>query len=105
MVKYLLIQTTTDNKKWTTRLIKTLLENRLSADVHVSVIDSHYWWQNKIHNKTEYLLSIKTRARLIKKVESAIKECSEYDVPQIIAIPIVSGSSDYLNWIKENTTH
>lgn len=103
MVKYLLIQTTTDNKKWTNRLIKTLLENRLSADVQVSVIDSHYWWENKINNKKENLLSIKTRADLFKKVESAIQECSEYDVPQIIATPINQGSFDYLNWIKENT--
>ena len=105
MVKYLLIQTTADNKKWVNRLIKVLLETRLSADVQVSVIDSHYWWKSKIENKKEYLLSIKTRAGLIKKVEAVIQEYSEYDVPQIIATPIVSGSSDYLNWIKENTIH
>ena len=94
MVKYLLIQTTADNKKWANRLIKVLLETRLSADVQVSVIDSHYWWKNKIENKKEYLLSIKTHAGLIKKVEAVIQEYSEYDVPQIIATPIVSGSSD-----------
>ena len=103
MDKYVLIQTTTDNEAWTAKLIKVLLENKLSADVQVPSIDSHYWWQGEIHNKQEQLLSIKTRAFLIEKVESAIKECSEYDVPQIIATPIIAGSSDYLDWIKENT--
>ena len=103
MDKYVLIQTTTDNEAWTAKLIKVLLENKLSADVQVSVIDSHYWWQGEIHNKQEQLLSIKTRADLIERLESAIKECSEYDVPQIIATPIIAGSSDYLWWIKENT--
>ena len=103
MDKYVLIQTTTDNEAWTAKLIKVLLGNKLSADVQVSVIDSHYWWQGEIHNKQEQLLCIKTRAGLMEKVESVIKECSEYDVPQIIATPIVAGSSDYLGWITENT--
>ena len=103
MDKYVLIQTTTDNKAWTAKLIKVLLENKLSADVQVSIIDSHYWWKGEIRNKQEHLLSIKTRASLTEKEEFAIKECSEYDVPQIIATPIVAGSSDYLDWIKENT--
>lgn len=103
MVEYLLIQTTTDNKEWTKKLIGLLLENKLSADVQVSNIDSHYWWKGKINNKAENLLSIKTRVDLFERVESAIKECSEYDVPQVIAVPIMTGSSDYLNWIKEST--
>ncbi len=103
MDKYLLIQTTTANDEWSTKLINVLLENRLSADVQVSSIDSHYWWKGKVNNKTESLLSIKTRADLFDKVMAAIKECSEYEVPQIIATPIIAGSSDYLDWIKENT--
>lgn len=103
MDKYLMIQTTTDNKEWTEKLINALLENKLSADVQVSDIDSHYWWKSKVNNKPEKLLSIKTRADLFEKVMATIKECSEYEVPQIIAIPIVMGSSDYLDWIKEST--
>jgi len=103
MDKYLLIQTTTDNEAWTAKVINALLENKLSADVQVSSIDSHYWWKGKVNHKTERLLSIKTRADLFGKVESTIKECSEYEVPQIIATPIVAGSSDYLDWIKEST--
>ncbi|MBO7509024.1 MAG: divalent-cation tolerance protein CutA [Alphaproteobacteria bacterium] len=103
MDKYLLIQTTTDNDKWTTNLVKALLENKLSADVQVSSIDSHYWWKGKVNNKVESLLSIKTRADLFEQVKATIKEYSEYEVPQIIATPIVAGSSDYLNWIKEST--
>ena len=103
MTDYVLIQTTTDNQKWTTKLTDVLLKNKISADVQVSPIESHYWWKNKIHNKKESLLNIKTRVDLIEKAIATIKECSEYEVPQIIAIPIISGSSEYLNWIKENT--
>lgn len=104
MTDYILIQTTTDNDEWTTKLVKALLENKISADVQIARIDSHYWWNNSIQNKAESLLSIKTRAELIKKAEEVIKTCSEYEVPQIIAIPIIAGSLDYLDWIKENTS-
>ena len=103
MVQYLLIQTTTDNPEWTTKVINAFLENKVSADVQVSEIESHYWWKNEIHHKKEHLLSIKTRADLFKKAESLIQKCSEYEVPQIIATPIVAGSSDYLEWIKDCT--
>lgn len=103
MTSAIIIQTTTDNEPWTTKLVQTLLENHLSADVQLSEIHSHYWWDGKINFKDETLLTIKTRADLFEMVEKTIRENSEYKVPQIIVTPIVNGGKDYLYWIDKET--
>jgi periplasmic divalent cation tolerance protein len=48
-------------------------------------------------------LVVKTRARLFPEVVSAVKEIHSYEVPEIIALPIVEGNPDYLAWLKEET--
>jgi len=101
MTKPIIIQTTTDNQDWTDSLVKILLENRLSADVQLSDIRSHYWWKDEVRSKNETLLTIKTRESNFLKIEKVIKENSSYEVPQIIVTPIIGGSADYLNWIEE----
>jgi periplasmic divalent cation tolerance protein len=103
MTKPIIIQTTTDNPKWTQDLITALLENRLSADVQLTEIYSNYWWQGKVRNKNETLLTIKTKESLFSQVEKVILANSSYEVPQIIATPIINGNDNYLNWIKQET--
>ena len=103
MNEYIIIQTTTDNSEWMDNLIRALLENHLSADVQLSEIKSHYWWKGEVRNKAETLLTIKTKQSLFGAVESAIREHSLYEIPQIIMTPIVGGGTDYLNWIGVET--
>ena len=103
MTKPIIIQTTTDNQDWTDRLIKILLENRLSADVQLSDIRSYYWWKGEVRSKNETLLTIKTRESNFSKIEKVIRENSAYEVPQIIVTPIIGGGTDYLDWIEQET--
>lgn len=81
---------------------KTLLKNRDSACVNiVPGISSLFWWQDKLDSAKESLLIIKTKASLLDKVVTLVKEIHSYDTPEIIALPIIGGNLDYLEWIGE----
>ena len=82
-----------------------LLQEQLAACVNiVSPVNSFYLWQGKINNDTEVLLICKTRADLFQnEFIAAVKSVHPYEVPEIIALPIIMGSPAYLDWIKEAT--
>jgi periplasmic divalent cation tolerance protein len=77
-----------------------LVEEKIAACVQVSgPITSIYEWKGKIENAEEWVCVIKTRKNLYQKVEEAIKAIHPYEVPEIIALPILEGNKDYLDWI------
>ena len=78
----------------------TLLEERIAACINqLPEIRSHYRWEDQIHHDDEVLLLIKTSADLFARLEQTIKTLHPYATPEIIAIPIVAGSAEYLRWI------
>lgn len=104
MPGYIQVQTTTEKKEDAERIARVLAEKRLAACVQVlGPMRSTYWWQGRIDSAEEYLCLIKTRKALYKKVEKAIRENHPYAVPEIIGVPILKGSRDYLGWIKKET--
>jgi periplasmic divalent cation tolerance protein len=78
-----------------------LLDAKLAACISMTQIKSIYRWQGKIENDTEWQLMIKTDLSQFSALEAKIKEMHSYDVPEIIALPIVAGSESYLSWIGE----
>ena len=80
-----------------------LLEKKIVACVNlVKDIESSFWWQGKIDKANESLLMVKTKRSCFDDVVREVKQVHSYDVPEIIALPIVQGSQDYLNWIDDN---
>ena len=69
----------------------------------VSGIDSKFWWNGKINTAKEFLVILKARCSFFKKIEKEVKRLHSYEVPEIIAIPIIAGSREYLGWIGKNT--
>lgn len=100
MSDYLQVVTTTASHEMAQSIARALVQRRLAACVQVSgPIDSVYRWQNQIESSQEWVCSAKTRADRFGEVERAIRELHSYDTPEIIAVPIVAGSADYLVWV------
>jgi periplasmic divalent cation tolerance protein len=101
MKSYIQISTTTETKEQAEIIAGLLADKKLAACVQIlGPITSIYRWKGKVETTEEWLCLIKTRDNLYSKVEVAIKKLHSYETPEIIAIPIVKGSPDYLNWLK-----
>jgi periplasmic divalent cation tolerance protein len=82
------------------RLAKLLLEKKLCACVNIiKSVDSFFWWKGKIDRALESLLVVKTRKDRLAPLIKAVKAAHSYAVCEIIALPIMAGNKDYLNWI------
>lgn len=85
------------------RVATFLLDERLAACVNVlPSVRSHYWWQGAIESAEENLLLIKSSAGLFPAVQDAVRKVHSYDVPELLALPVVDGSADYLEWLRSN---
>ncbi|MBI3040111.1 MAG: divalent-cation tolerance protein CutA [Chloroflexi bacterium] len=81
-----------------------LLNQRKAACVNiVPRVDSLFWWQGKLDSAQESLLIAKTRASLLPDIIEMVKMAHSYDVPEIIALPVIGGNEDYLRWIDSET--
>ncbi|MEY4517428.1 MAG: hypothetical protein RLZZ499_27 [Cyanobacteriota bacterium] len=76
-----------------------LIEAKLAACVNLFPLDSIYLWQGKINQDQEYQLIIKTDLSKFDELAATIKTLHSYEVPEIIALPIIAGSKTYLDWL------
>jgi len=97
---YIVLFITTATTDEAQRISKVLLEQRKVACVNiVPRVSSLFWWENKLDSAHESLLIVKTKASLLNEVIRLVREIHSYDIPEIIALPIVGGNQDYLEWI------
>ena len=87
------------------RIAALLLERRLAACVNLlGPVHSLYTWQGEIHSDQEVLLLVKSRAELFEEhLIPAVREVHPYELPEIIALPVVAGLPSYLDWIEQVT--
>lgn len=86
------------------RIATELVEERLAACVQIiGPIESIYRWQGKVETATEWQCWIKTRRQHYDSLEAAIRRLHSYEVPEILAVPIVAGSEAYLKWLSDQT--
>src|SRR5512145_1258928 len=84
-------------------LAKSLVEKRLAACANlIPGISSWYWWEGKVNQDQEVLLMMKTSRDKFAALEKEVLRLHSYAVPEIIAVQIVEGSKNYLNWIEES---
>lgn len=98
------IHCTVPSKKIADDITKTLMKHRLVASItRIDNVKSTFSWDGEICNEKDYLLLIKTRRANYGKVKLVIEEINPYNIPEIIALPIVDCSEDYLKWLIKET--
>jgi len=97
--------TTVEKREDADRIASGVVNKRVAACAQVmGPIRSTYWWKGKVEEAGEWLLMMKTRQDLFSALEKEIKAIHPYEVPEIIALPIVAGSASYLEWIETETS-
>jgi periplasmic divalent cation tolerance protein len=95
---------TASNEDEAAIISRTLVEAGLAGCVNIiNNIRSIYSWQGKIEDEKEVLMIVKTQTLLFDSIAKKVKELHSYTVPEIIALPIVDGSAEYLKWLGEVT--
>lgn len=104
MTGCVLVLVTTGAAAEAERIATTLVNERLAACVNIlNPIRSIYRWQGAISDEQEWLLLIKAQAEDFAALEARVKTLHSYQVPEIIALPIVAGSEAYLHWLRSET--
>lgn len=86
------------------KIARGLVRAKLAACASVlRGLKSLFWWEGRIGKANEALIICKTMQSLVGKLTEFVCENHEYQVPEVIAIPIIGGNPDYLKWIKEST--
>lgn len=102
--EYAIVLVTTSEDEESHLIARVLLEQKKAACINIiPKIKSMYWWNSTINESKESLLIIKTSIALVEDVIRLVKEIHSYDVPEIIALPIVSGNHEYLEWVAKET--
>jgi periplasmic divalent cation tolerance protein len=96
------VTTTLPNQGAADELAARVVEERLAACAQVlGPLSSIYRWQGKVEQASEWYCHIKTTLERLPALRTRIRELHPYEVPEIIAVPILQGDADYLEWIQE----
>lgn len=103
MTDYIQVQTMFSSKEDAEKLAQDLVSWKLAACVQVLAAKSTYRWKGRVVKELEWLCLIKTRDDLFAEVAKNIKKVHPYEIPEIVALPIVLGSRDYFDWLGSET--
>ena len=99
---YIVLFITTANAEEARHISGALLEQKKAACINiVPKVSSSFLWQGRIDSTQESLLIIKTKASQLDELVRLVKDIHSYDIPEIIAVPIVGGNQQYLEWIDK----
>ena len=104
MSEIMLVYSTTPDEETAKKFAKELVEQKLAACVSMMPgIQSVYRWKGAVEEATEVCLMIKTTRARFQELASRILSLHPYDVPEIVALPVVEGLPSYLQWVGEET--
>lgn len=99
---YIVIMSTVSSQLEAGRIGEILVNSRLAACVNiVPGVTSYYRWGGETHTDKELIILVKTSRANYDKVQDTIREHHSYELPEVVALPIVEGSEQYLEWLGE----
>lgn len=100
---HIVIFVTASNNEEAQKIANKLIESKLAACVNIiDNIKSVFWWEGKQDFANETLLIIKSKKSKLSKIIKLVKSVHSYQVPEIIALPIIAGDKKYLRWLDES---
>ena len=103
MTDKVVILVTASSRRECRKIARRLIEEKLAACVNISQpIQSVYRWEGKVENNREFLMFIKTTRDLFPQIKAEIDLIHSYHTPEIICLPIIDGSANYLQWVGDS---
>lgn len=103
MTDKIVVLSTCASEEEAARIARELVGARLAACVNVLPgVRSVYWWQGAVEDSAECLLVIKSSRAHFERLRAALESAHSYEVPEIVALPVVDGSAKYLDWLQSN---
>ncbi len=104
--RVIIVMVTCGSKREAERIARVTVKKRLAAcgTAIGAKVHSTYRWKGRVESATETLLLLKTTLARFAKLEKDIRRIHSYDVPEIVAIPVVAGSARYLEWVADCVT-
>lgn len=101
---HLVVLVTTSSVKEAEQIAQELLEKRLAACINIiPCVHSRFWWKGTIERCDEALMIIKSRSKVFDELAKSVRAIHSYQVPEIIAVPVQRGLTEYLAWIDQTT--
>src|SRR5918994_2033732 len=95
---------TAPDPDWLVELTRQLVRDPLcAAGDQFPPLRPIYRWQGQVHDKTEGRVALRTRRSLLPQIIDRVKREHPYEVPSVVAVPIIDGGPDYIAWILEQT--
>ena len=102
--EYITVFITAPNEEEAARISQTIVGERLAACVNIiRSVRSIYRWQGRVEDEQEVLMIVKTKRTLFERLQDRVKELHSYTVPEIIGLPVIEGSKEYLDWLGQET--
>lgn len=103
MTDKVVIMVTASSLRECRKIARHLVESKLAACVNITQpVQSVYRWKGKVTDDKEFLLIIKTTRELFAEIKTEISKLHSYQTPEIICLPIIDGSQDYLQWLSDS---
>ncbi|MDD5692055.1 MAG: divalent-cation tolerance protein CutA [Candidatus Omnitrophica bacterium] len=99
---HIVVFVTAGNKKEAQKIASGLIKKNLAACVNIAKVDSVFFWEGKVQKSRESLLIVKSTKAKFPQLARMVKSLHSYDVPEVIALPVIAGYKPYLRWIDES---
>lgn len=100
-MNYIIVLMTASNKDEAKNIVQVLLEEKYIVCANlIENVTSFFWWKGKIDEEKEVLVLMKSTKNHFKQLSKRVTDLHSYEVPEIVCIPIIDGSSSYLDWMK-----